>query len=154
MPLSIRAYQADDLDDVIAIFLVAIRETASRDYDRDQVDAWARADRDVWARRRAAHPTWVAESDGRPIGFTDMEADGHVDMLYVDPRFQRRGVAGLLLQAVEDFARSKHVLRLYSEVSLTARPAFERAGFVVVTPERVFRNGQWFDRFQMDKQLT
>lgn len=154
MQPNIRAYQSDDLNHVIAIFLAAIRETASKHYDRDQVNAWARVNREVWAKRRAGHPTWIAEIDGRPAGFTDMEADGHIDMLYVDPAFQRRGVATLLLQTVESYARANHVLKLYSEVSLTARSTFERAGFVVVTPERVFRNGQWFERFKMDKNLA
>ncbi len=149
----IRSYQPEDLDSLIAIFLAAIRQTAAEHYTLSQIDAWARVSRDVWATRRAEHPTWVAELQGRPVGFTDLEADGHVDMLYVDPSFQRRGVATLLLQTVEESARAGAMTRLYSEVSLTARPTFERAGFNVVTPERVFRNGQWFDRFQMEKHL-
>ncbi|WP_188410629.1 GNAT family N-acetyltransferase [Agaricicola taiwanensis] len=149
----IRLYRPDDLDGLIAVFLAAIRQTASKDYMPAQIDAWARPDRAIWAERRASRPTWVAEIGGRPAGFTDLEPDGHIDMLYVHPEFQRQGVAAHLLDRVESSARLQGLQSIYSEVSLTARPAFEKAGFAVVAPERVLRNGQWFDRFRVEKRL-
>lgn len=152
--ITVRAYRADDLDSVIEIFLRAIRDTASANYDAEQIAAWARADRAAWAERRLSHPTWIADVDGRPAGFTDLENDGHLDMMYVHPQFGRQGVGTRLIRTAEDHARARGIVRLYSEVSLTARTLFERAGFVVVTPERVFRNDQWFDRFKMEKHLS
>lgn len=152
-PPQIRRYQPDDLDCVIEVFLRAIRETASRDYTADQVEAWTRIDRDVWSAKRLSRPTWVAECDRQVAGFIDLEPDGHLDMMYVHPKHSRRGVASLLLRAVEVHARSVDIIRLFSEVSLTARPFFERQGFDIVEPERVYRNGQYFDRFKMIKDL-
>jgi putative acetyltransferase len=151
---SIREYHAQDLDGVIDVFIRAIRETASRDYSPAQVEAWAQADRQLWSQRRMSRPTWVADVDGKPIGFIDLEPDGHIDMMYVDPHYLGQGVAKQLLQTVEAQARADGLRELHSEVSLTARAFFERNGYQVVEPETVFRNGEYFDRFKMAKDLT
>ncbi|MGX5665861.1 GNAT family N-acetyltransferase [Rhizobium daejeonense] len=149
----IRPYRPDDLDSVIDVFLRAIRETASKDYTPTQIDAWARADRDVWSIRRANRPTWVAEIGGVVAGFSDLEADGHIDMMFVHPEFGGRGVATALIEAVEAHARASGQTGLHSEVSITARPFFERMGFVVIERETVHRHGQSLDRFTMAKSL-
>ncbi|QZP09919.1 GNAT family N-acetyltransferase [Caenibius sp. WL] len=149
-----RAYRSQDLDGVIDVFIRAIRHTASKDYSPAQIDAWAQADRPLWSERRMSRPTWVADVDGRPIGFTDLEPDGHIDKMYVDPHYVGRGVAKQLLLTVEAQARTHSLTRLHSEVSLTARPFFERNGFRVVEPETVFRNGEYLNRFKMAKDLS
>ncbi|WP_255631358.1 GNAT family N-acetyltransferase [Caballeronia sp. dw_19] len=101
----IRRYEAADLDAVISVFLRSVRGVASRDYDAGQIAAWAQVDRDVWSRRRLDRPTWVGLIDGVIAGFIDLESSGHIDMLFVDPASQRRGVASALLDAVENAAR-------------------------------------------------
>jgi putative acetyltransferase len=101
---TIRIYRPDDLDAVLEVFIRAIRVTASRNYDRAQVEAWAQPDRQAWATRRMSRPTWIAEIDGAVAGFTDLEPDGHIDMMYVHPSYAGRGVARKLLQKAEEHA--------------------------------------------------
>jgi putative acetyltransferase len=149
----IRQYRRDDLNAVIEVFLRSIRETASANYSPEQVSAWAQVDQNSWSERRMSRPTWVAEIEGRIAGFTDLESNGHLDMMYVHREMSGRGAARTLYEAAEQHAYEQGLLRIYSEVSLTARPFFEHVGFDVVAPERVFRNGQWFDRFKMEKHL-
>ena len=48
-----------------------------------------------------SRPTWIAEVDGQAVGFTDLTADGLLDMMFVHPQFQGRGIASRLLQEVE-----------------------------------------------------
>jgi ribosomal protein S18 acetylase RimI-like enzyme len=150
----VRTYRPDDLDAVLEVFIRAIRVTASRHYEPAQVEAWAQPDRQVWKTRRMSRPTWVAEIDGAVVGFTDLEPDGHIDMMYVHPSFAGRGVAQRLIHKAEAHACANGMTRLTSEVSVTARPFFEKQGFEVVEPETVFRNGQSFERFKMEKRLT
>lgn len=151
--LVVRRYVPQDLDKVIEVFLESIRQTASVDYEPEQISAWAQADPTGWSQRCASRPTWVAVIDDAVAGFTEFEHDGHLDMMYVHPRFKRLGVAKALLQAVEGYARRVSVARVYTEASITARPFFERHGFRLVEHERVLRNGQYFDRFRMDKHI-
>jgi putative acetyltransferase len=151
---TVRPYSRDDLDAVIEVFLAAIRGTASRNYNAAQIQAWAQADRELWLRRRESRPTWVATVHGRVAGFTDLEADGHIDMMYVHPAYGGQGIGTALLNAVHQRALEDGLTRLFSEVSITARKFFERQGFIVVESETVHRNGQDFERFKMEKTLA
>jgi putative acetyltransferase len=103
MLITIRSYRDEDVDSVVAIFRDAARSTAGRDYSESQVRAWAPnlIDHALFAQRCAAKSTWVAECNQRVAGFSDIELDGHIDMLYVHPDFQRRGVARALLTRIE-----------------------------------------------------
>jgi putative acetyltransferase len=152
--ISVRPYLAADLDAVIDIFLRSIREVASKDYDQAQVCAWAHADRDAWATLRLSRPTWLATLDDEAVGFTDLEPDGHLDMMFVHPAYQGVGVATLLLATVETTAAEQGIRRLFTEASLTARPFFERRGFTTLASQRVEKRGQWLTNFRMEKILT
>lgn len=152
--LTIRPYVAADCDATIEIFLRAIREVASKDYSPAQVNAWAQVeDREAWARRRASRPTWIAQNVDVAIGFSDLETDGHLDMMFVRPDYQGRGAASLLLEKVEAKARKQGLERIFTEASLTARHFFERRGFTVLARQTVEKRGQTLDNFRMEKSL-
>jgi putative acetyltransferase len=151
--LSIRAYRPGDLDAVIAIFLGAIRQIAARDYNQAQIDAWAQADRNVWAPRRLDRPTWVAVIDETIAGFADLEAGGHLDMMFVHPAYQRQGVASALYETVETHAHRQGLREISTEASLTARPFFERRGFSVLAAQLVEKRGRILKNFRMKKIL-
>lgn len=150
----IRRYEAADLDAVIGVFLRSVREVASRDYDADQIAAWAQVDRDVWLRRRLERPTWVALLADVIAGFIDLESSGHIDMLFVDPANPRKGVASALLDTVENAARKQRLALLDTDASITARPFFEKHGFQVVRSQDVALRGQRLTNFRMEKCLT
>jgi putative acetyltransferase len=152
-PPIIRAYRPTDLDAVISIFLAAIRETASRDYTPAQIDAWAQVDRDGWAVRRLSRPTWIAVIDESAVGFTDLEPDGHLDMMFVRPTHQGVGVATALFNTVEAAARSQGLSWIFTEASITARPFFERRGLSVVSSQLVGERGPQMRIYRMEKLL-
>jgi putative acetyltransferase len=151
--ISLRSYRREDLDGVIEVFQRAVRGVASRDYDPGQIAAWAEVDRATWDDRRLTSPTWVAVKDGRIVGFSDLKADGHLDMMFVHPDFNGIGVASRLLDRVEAAAIEQGLTRIFTEASLTARPFFERRGFQLEAQQRVFKRGQWLTNFRMHKLL-
>ena len=150
---TIRVYRPTDLDAVIAIFLGAVREIASRDYTPAQIDAWAQVERDKWAVKRLSRPTWIALIGEEPVGFADLEPNGHLDMMYVDAAHQRKGVATALLKKVEAAAAELDLSRIFTEASITARAFFEHHGFHVMTPQVVQVRGQSLTNFLMEKVL-
>jgi putative acetyltransferase len=154
--IAIRPYRPEDVDALIALFTRAVRETAARHYSPEQLRAWAPdvPDRDGWAARRMSRPTYVAEMGGEIAGFTDLEPDGHIDMMFVHPDHDGRGVASLLLARVEAEARSLGLARLFTEASLSARPFFARRGFTLIAEQSVALRGQELTNFRMEKQLT
>ncbi|MDR9803619.1 GNAT family N-acetyltransferase [Rhizobium hidalgonense] len=147
-----RPYAPADADATIDIFLRAIREVSSKDYSPAKVEAWAKVeDRGLWAERRISRPVWMAEIDGEPVGFSDLTADGCLDMMFVHPEFQGLGVASSLLSRVEEEARTLGFRRIYTEASRTARPFFERKGFRVISRQTVEKRGQSLENFLMEK---
>jgi len=153
--IHIRDYQNADSEALADIFTRAVRQIARRDYSPAQIAAWAPQmhDTEAFGARRPAIPPLVAEYKNKIAGFTALDAEGHIDMFYVDPDFQRRGVGSAMLRFVTARAQSARCKRLYGEVSITARPVFERHGFKVLAYQTVETNGQALGNYRMEKLL-
>jgi putative acetyltransferase len=153
--IQIREYRDSDCAALADIFQRAVREIARKDYSPVQVAAWAPEMRDIegFAARRTAKPTFVAEYGGQVAGFTDLDGDGHIDMFYVNPDCQRRGVASAMLRFLAERGQSERRKRLFGTVSITARPVFERHGFKVLAYQTVETNGQALGNYRMEKLL-
>jgi GNAT superfamily N-acetyltransferase len=107
-----RPYGYADGADTLAIFLAAVTETAAADYSSEQIQAWARPEArelSLWHAAMQERNSYVATLDGAPAGFSDVDADGYIDMLFVAPRYLRRGVARQLIGHVEARARQEQL---------------------------------------------
>lgn len=143
----IRCYRESDFPALCQIFLRAIHETASQHYSPSQIAAWAQVDEARWRQKMAESRVLVATVDARPVGFiTAMGND--IDLLFVAPDYSRQGVASALLDAL--FAQIP-TGTLTVEASITARPCFERHGFVIVAEQEVQARGETFVNYRMEK---
>ena len=133
MPVTLRPYRDTDAEPTWQVFHAAVRVTAAKDYTPEQLEAWSpgEVDLEAWGRRRAAAWTVVAVEGDRVVGFSDLTDDGVLDMLFVHPDAGGQGVARMLVEAVLAEARRRGLARVATHASRTARPAFERLGFVV-----------------------
>src|SRR4029079_728945 len=104
---------------LLVLFRDTIRRVNSRDYSPMQIAAWASDDIDqvAWFARFTERIVAVAEEAGRPVGFAELEADGHIDRVYVSADHQRRGIGRLLLDAGEAAARRLGNARLFTQAS-------------------------------------
>ena len=96
----------------------------------------------------------VVEDAGRLAGFADLEANGHVDRVFVSADHQGQGVARALLAEVVTEARRLGLVRLFLEASITARPFFESQGFAMLAPQVVVRRGVEFVNYRMERGLA
>lgn len=154
--LLLRPYEASDSAVTLETFVDAILTTASADYTPGQVQAWARpGERDTasWHAAMANRNSFVASRDGDVVGFSDVTADGYIDMMFVSPQHQRQGVASALLAEAERRARIHGATELSANVSITARPFFERQGFHVEHEQRPVAGGVEMVNFRMRKPL-
>ena len=128
--VTLRPYRPDDAPALLALFRDTIRRVNSRDYSPAQIAAWASDDIDPgeWCGRFAGRFVVVAEDAGRPVGFAELEPDGHIDRVYVAADYQGQGIGRQLLAAVVAEARRVGLVRLFTEASITARPFFESPG--------------------------
>ena len=131
-----------------------VRRVNIRDYTREQVTTWAPDEVDParWA-TLADRFTVVAECQGEPVGFVDLEPDGHVDRFFVHADRQRLGIGRAMLAAVVAEAERRGLDRLHAAVSITARPFFESQGFVVLAHQEVVRGGVTFRNSRMERRL-
>ncbi|EOW1328750.1 GNAT family N-acetyltransferase [Klebsiella aerogenes] len=144
--LTIRAYSEDDFPALCAIFLRAVRETASRDYSPAQIAAWAQVDESRWRQKLADSQVLVAVIDNQPVGFITAVND-YIDLLFVSPDYARRGIGHALIGAV----CASHPGKVMAvDASITARSSFLRQGFRVVAEQRVESRGEWFTNYRME----
>lgn len=154
--VSLRPYLPVDASQCAEIFRAAIQISASDDYGDDQLDAWAaRADdAEAFGARLASALTLIALIDGETVGFANLRNKNELDMLYVDPRFGRRGVGSALIDALTRLAAARGAEIVTSEASDTARPLFERHGFVAQRRNLVQIDDQWLANTTMMKRLA
>ena len=153
--MRLRIYQIADTEEIMKLFYDTIHEVNIHDYTQEQVDAWASAnmDIDLWIKGLASKFTYVAEENGKIIGFGELEANGHIDRFYCHKDFQRKGIGKKILEQLESKARTLGIERLFTEASITAKPFFESQNFIVVKQQEVERRGQKLTNFIMEKSI-
>ena len=144
----IRPYGERDFATLCAIFLRAIKETASADYSPRQIAAWAQVDEARWRQKIAASRVLVAVKEASPVGFITT-VDDYIDLLFVSPDYSRQGIASALLNALL-IRRPERVLTV--EASITAKPFFERHGYRAVARQTVTRRGIELTNYRMVKR--
>ena len=90
---------------------------------------------------------------GTVLGFADLEADGHLDMLYVAPEAEGLRLGALLYAAIETQARDLGLHRVFVEASELARPLFERHGFTLLGRNDLVLAGVDIHNYRMEKRL-
>ncbi|PJM72868.1 hypothetical protein CS006_06310 [Bifidobacterium primatium] len=136
MRFLIRRYRSGDAAATLAVFRKSIAGLASHDYDTKQIRVWAGHTGTIWQwdRQRSSTPTWVAtppDDDEAVTGFIDVDENGYIGRLFVDPTHARLGMASMLLTEMEHHTRARGLTQLSVHTSSTARPFFEHHGFHV-----------------------
>jgi putative acetyltransferase len=158
MAVTIRPYAPRDAIAAAQLYLRSVEAIGPRDYTAAQVDAWASlapTPEQLHARFSDGRAVFIAaDAADAPAGFMDLEADGHIDMLYCAPKAVGAGVAAALYEAVETLARDRGVARLYSEASEAARRFFLKRGFVVLHRRDLEIAGRHIHNFAVEKILS
>ncbi len=153
--LGLRPYLPADAPLLAEIFRASVQELTGDDYDPAQQSAWTAAadDEEAFAKKLAGALTLVATMQGAPVGFASLAGVEKIDMLYVHPGATRRGVAALLVDALEKLAAGRGAKRVTADASDTALGFFEHRGFVARQRNTVQRNGEWLANTTVEKKL-
>jgi putative acetyltransferase len=152
--VALRRYRPGDAGPILALFRDTIRRVNRRDYTPAQVEAWAQPGVTVhaWA-ARLRDATFVVEADGQIVAFAELDPDGHVDCFFCHADWQGQGLGSMLMEHLAREARAAGAPSLYAEVSLTARPFFERHGFAVEVQQEVPVGNERLANFRMRRSL-
>lgn len=153
--MNIRKAVQDDLEDILELFEATVSEVNKLDYSATQLSAWSSSakDRERWQNKIITQYFLVAEEDKVITGFASITPEGYLDTMFVHRDHQRKGIAGLLIEALIDYAHKINVAEILTDGSITARPFFEKYGFEVIKRQEVNRKGIAIANFKMRKRL-
>lgn len=154
--ITIRALSEKDIPEMQMLFRNTVLHVNRKDYTKEETEDWASCGDDPahWADLLSAHDFIAAWADsGEMIGFASMNAHGHLHSMFVHQAWQGRGVATLLLAEAEAKARDYGVRTITADVSITARPFFERRGYQVIKQQQQRANRLLLTNFSMRKDL-
>ncbi|MGR2701634.1 GNAT family N-acetyltransferase [Vibrio campbellii] len=153
--ITIRDFQEEDAPTLWALFFNTVRNVNRRDYTEQQVKAWAQEgfDSQLWLNKMISIQPFVAELDGVIVGYSDVQPSGLVDHFFCHHEYQGQGVGRALMTHVLKQAAVKGLDRIYSEVSITARPFYEHMGFTVVNEQQIEVRGATLTNYVMEKHL-
>jgi putative acetyltransferase len=152
----VRPYKPQDCKEIVKLFYDTVHTINLKDYNSAQLDIWAPEEIDVvrWNKSLSSNHTVVVESTGIIVGFGNLDETGHFDRLFVHKDFQGQGVATIIANELEKYARRQGIKVITIEASITARPFFEKRGYQVVKQQSIERKGQILTNFLMEKSLV
>lgn len=144
----LRKYCQADCQEIITLFQETVYKVNSQDYTKAQCDAWTSGCQDLtrWHRTLQKHDSVVVIEDEKIIGFGDIDETGYLDHLYIHHEYQRQKVATLICNYLE-----RHVSKITTHASITARPFFEKRGYQVAYQQQICKAGQWMSNYVMIK---
>jgi len=148
--ITLRPYTPADCEALAELFYRTVHTVNARDYTEEQLNVWASGHPDLaaWNRSFLAHYTVIAEAEGQPAGFGDIDKTGYLDHLFVHHAFQRRGVASAICGELE---RSVPNGKIVTHASVTAKGFFERRGYHVIREQLVERQGVLLKNYVMER---
>jgi putative acetyltransferase len=156
MTITLRRYESRDAAATLDIFYRAIHVTAASSYSPEQIAVWApeNIDLESWARKQSSRNGVVAEVDGELAGFSDVNAEGYIDMMFVSPEHGRSGVATALMSWILGEALRLGARSLSTNASEAAVGFFEKHGFIVGEHRRILRDGVILTNYAMSRSLS
>jgi putative acetyltransferase len=153
--IALRPYLPTDTRVLADIARDAIEQLAGEDYSDAQRAVWSAGydDEADFAQRLGSQLTLVATIGGAAVGFASLAGKNHIDLLYVEPRAARRGVATMLVDALEKLAAARGAARLTVDASDTAKPLFDARGYAAERRNSVPLGDEWLANTTMRKDL-
>lgn len=148
--MEIRRYEQSDCKQIAELFYNTVHTVNAKDYTKEQLDVWAtgKVDLEKWNQSFQEHFTVVAVDHNMIVGFGDIDKTGYLDRLFVHADHQRKGVAAMICDQLEQMVQGN----IITHASITAKPFFEKRGFVVVKQQKVEREGVFLTNFVMEKK--
>jgi len=153
--MQIIEYSSNRAEEIADVFYQAVHSIDSSIYSEKQKHAWAPlpVDYGKWKKRLDQKRPYLLLINDQIAGFIELELDGHIDCLYVSPKYQRKGLASTLLKHAISSAIKLGLHQIYVEASIVAKPFFEKFGFLVENENKVIRNNNVLINYSMRMEI-
>lgn len=145
----IREYQTSDCIEITELFYNTVHTVNAKDYTKEQLDVWAtgQVDLKAWNQLLQEHFSIVAVDNDIIVGFGDIDETGYLDHLFVHADYQRKGIATAICDQLEQAVQGD----ITTHASITAKPFFEKRGYMAVKQQQVERQGVFLTNYVMKK---
>lgn len=154
--MTIRKASLDDLPEITQLFEETVKVVNALDYTFDEITVWANSSKNTnaWQKHIREQYFIVAEQRNKIVGFSSITPSGYLDFMYVHKNHQGKGIASSLLSEIEKKAGKQKNELIWSSVSKTAKPFFEKKGYSF--KEEIYNTvGEiTFTNSRMEKRLT
>lgn len=153
--ISIRFAELSDLAEIQTLFVSTISTICVEDYSQEQIRVWTASIENTqrWINKIANQYFLIAQVDNKMVGYASLENHNYLDFLYVHKDYQRQGIAKILYHRIEKEAIKRNATIIISDVSITAKPFFERKGFKTLEKQIHKIQGVEIANYKMAKQL-
>ena len=144
-----------DLKEMQELYIETIKHVCKNDYNSAQIDVWISGVKNTerWVVVINTQFVLLAIIEDQIVGFGTLKDGNYIDFFYIHKDFQRQGIADRLLTELQLEAKKQHSKVITSDVSITARPFFEKKGFIVKAEQRNIRFGIELINYKMEKKL-
>ena len=151
----VRAALQSDAVELKNLFQNTVLAINRRDYSQAEVEDWASCGDDlsnIEDMIKTHYFIVAVNQQSEIVGFSSITPQGYLHSMFVHKDFQGEGIATMLLNEIEQYAITNGIMRITSEVSLTARPFFEKKGYIVEEEQKRKANQLSLTNFWMAKQ--
>lgn len=151
----IRAALESDAVELKNLFQNTVLAINRRNYSQAEVEDWASCGdnlSNIEDMIKTHYFIVAVNQQSEIVGFSSITPQGYLHSMFVHKDFQGEGIATMLLNEIEQYAITNGIIRITSEVSLTARPFFEKKGYIVEEEQKRKANQLSLTNFWMAKQ--
>ncbi|MDY0987773.1 GNAT family N-acetyltransferase [Flavobacterium sp. CFBP9031] len=153
--MTFRNATISDLNEMQQLYIETIQSVCKKDYNEAQREAWISGVKNTerWIAVIETQYVLLAVIENKIAGFATLKDGDYIDFFYIHKDFQRQGIADKLLTKLELEAQKQHSKMITSDISITAKPFFEKKGFVAKAEQKNVRLGVELINYKMEKNL-
>jgi putative acetyltransferase len=153
--MNFRIATISDLQEMQQLYIETIQFVCKNDYNPAQIEAWISGvkNTDRWTEVIETQFVLLAIIQNQIVGFGTLKDENYIDFFYIHKDFQRQGIADKILAELELEAQNHNSKIITSDISITAKPFFEKKGFVVKAEQKNIRLGVELINYKMEKDL-
>ncbi|KAF2334287.1 GNAT family N-acetyltransferase [Flavobacterium daemonense] len=144
-----------DLPEMKELFIQTIQSVCKNDYNPEQINVWVSGAKITqrWIDVVEKQFVLLAIIENKIAGFGTLKDGNYIDFFFIHKDFQRQGIANKIFAELELEAKKHHSKIITSDVSITAKPFFEKKGFVVKAEQKNIVQDVEIINYKMEKEL-
>ncbi len=129
--MEIRSSTEKDMEVIWAIRREAVLSGCRDFYPAEDLEKWTNGPAPAGLKRMIGETLFLAEEDGEAVGTAMIGVpDGKVDFVFILPNRMGQGIGRMLLQHLDEVARTHGIQKLELMATLNAAPFYRKHGYI------------------------